>query len=616
MELSETEIILLLTKSRTYLEIICDTNTNSIDKEIATDQYIIACNDIIDFFELHITSETPIDVTLLSMLYIKTHELNIKINSEKFADLLFQSISNSYSDAINYIASIFHNGIGIDADHEKSIELYYKGIVYGNLTSVLHLIKIYNTDKEKSDELHQIIIKSGNMELIGGAGILYFNGTKIPKDYVKARELLELVILTDTSIHLETIYFILVTIYKRGLGTDINKDRIIELITSAMNKGKCNDDMEIILADIYFDEKDSRALELYLTVFNKGNHTVIPKIARVYYEGCGVEINYIKAMEFAKLAPDNKNTLYILGLMYEKGQGCDRDLIQALEYYKLAYAKEHLPSIQRICTIYKSYEDTNPIIIECDEKERTDIFNLLNSRKNAYRTEAINYFISINKPEFIKQIYKYDDYVINILIDLPIVKEKNNHLKKLLDELTTYILQTPDGELYFELEESNTNTPVVIKSHDKGETTFKIARKNELGTTPFKRNYQKAIELYKTSYAQGNDSAIDYLCNIYAMEIQESSMFNMLETMANITFIPKRMEIIPYLLSVNRPDKIKFITAYNDYIIDILFEHYNLKKENTDLDIQINKFMAHIKSSPGGEFYLMAQENWKINLNK
>jgi hypothetical protein len=252
-----------------------------------------------------------------------------------------------------------------------------------------------------------------------------------------------------------------------------------------------------------------------------------------------------------------------------------------------------------------------------------DIFD---SHKNKYRTEAINYFISINKTEFIKKIYKYDDYTIDILIDLPVVKEKNNHLKNLLNELTVYILQTVDGELYFELEkECSVKKTIIIKSSDQGETTFKLARKNELGTTPFKRNYQKAIELYKLAYAQGNYSAIDYLCDIYArdtitndplMRTIAMPIINMYMAFSSNPSATKRIEIINYLLEINRTDKIKFITQYNDYIINILLEHYNLKKENIDLDIRISKLLAHIKSSPGGEFYLIAQENWKVNLNK
>lgn len=471
------------------------------------------------------------------------------------------------------------------------------------LSSVITLIKLYEGNDDKLFELHNIIIKLNNITLAESLGILYFNGTKIPRDYIKARELLELVIFADMSANLNTVYFILVKIYRDGLGTDINNEHVIELIIRAKTKDNYDDHMDIILGDIYFDNKSGigdqvKAFELYMGVFNKGILGVIPLIVRAYYNGFGTNINYEKAMEFSKLMPDtdNEKILHLMAVMYEKGYGIDADLDKAIELYKSAYNKGNLTSIQSLCRIYKLYKDI-------------------------YQSDAINYFVAINKTEYIKEIYKYDGYLLSILVEYSTIKEKNNHLKSLLDELTTYVLETPDGELYFEFDKQhNIEKPMIIKSNDQGKTSFKLAQMYELGRTPFKKDCIKAMDLYKLSYIQGNYSAIEYLCNIYTVNIIAKTLVNSLfegETdSTNIFTVTRQIEMINYLLDINRPDKIKFITTFDDYIINILSEHYNFKKENVNLDTKINKLLTHIKASPDGEFYLTAHENWKLNLNK
>jgi len=241
-----------------------------------------------------------------------------------------------------------------------------------------------------------------------------------------------------------------------------------------------------------------------------------------------------------------------------------------------------------------------------------------------------------------QKFYKNDDYAINALTEHPILQQKNDQLKILLHELTSYISESPDGDLYFEFAnqfvvENSEPDLFLTKPDNSGQMSYELARMYEYGNAPFEKNYQKAIELYQTAinknyvpamislammykndieknynnaielcklaYSHGDHSAVDYLCDVHMTCIIKNPDATDIKT--------RRNKMIDYLIDINRPDKIKYICAYNDYMINVLTMYHQLKKENHKLDMEIAKLIAHIQASPDGELYLRAHENWK-----
>ena len=70
------------------------------------------------------------------------------------------------------------------------------------------------------------------------------------------------------------------------------------------------------------------------------------------------------------------------------------------------------------------------------------------------KSYVIDYFLKINKPEKLKDIYFHDDCVIELLVDNYKLRKKNNDLEKEISDLKIHILASPEGELYFEAKKS------------------------------------------------------------------------------------------------------------------------------------------------------------------
>ena len=175
-----------------------------------------------------------------------------------------------------------------------------------------------------------------------------------------------------------------------------------------------------------------KAKELYEQGIEKGCHTSINNLGIMYHNGEGVTQDYNKAKELYELAikKGGGHAYIYLGILYHNGKGVTQDYNKAKELYEMAIAKNIMDAMDNLVLLYKT----------------TDLKN--------DKEYVINYFLKINELDKLKEIYNYDDYHIQLIMDNDKLMKKIAESDKKINELEAHIKASPDGELYFQAKES------------------------------------------------------------------------------------------------------------------------------------------------------------------
>ena len=222
--------------------------------------------------------------------------------------------------------------------------------------------------------------------------------------------------------------------YMYDSGQDITQDysKAIELYEVAIAKGNAYamSNLGIIYGNGEGVIQDhNKAKELYERAILKGNSTAMTNLAYMYNHGNGVTQNYNKAVELYQMAVEKGCGISMnnLAYMYSRGNGVTQDYNKSIEIYQMAIEKGRITSINNLVIIYK--------------KTKTN------------KQDIINYFLKINQQDRLKDIYKYDDYDIQLIVDYSKLTKKITEFEKKINELETHIMASPEGELYFEAKE-------------------------------------------------------------------------------------------------------------------------------------------------------------------
>ena len=412
----------------------------------------------------------------------------------KSIELYELAIDKGNIDAITNLGIMYQRGTGVARDYAKAIELYRLAIEKNDVRALLHLADMYEAghgvekDYDKVIELYELAIEKGNVAAITNLAIIYQNGTIVEKNYEKAIKLYELAIKKnhvraikylaylyenmeryDDAIKLyemaieknsKNTYNKLALMYHNGKGTEKNYERanelyragimlanklgrntdtiyinIIELYKNGYKEAKYTLKMELhkapvrvilFLADIYNSiKKYNKALKLYELAINRGSARACTKMAHYYRRGLGIDINYDKAAELYKLAIDrgyDKSYSILISMYVYRMKKYD----EALELLQKLFEKGDTGSLKSIIGIFKNqyYKD----------KQR----------------KVIEYLYEINQLDKLKDIYDFNDYVIDCIKKKYELESLVTKLQKENQDLKTHIESSPDGTLYFE----------------------------------------------------------------------------------------------------------------------------------------------------------------------
>lgn len=325
------------------------------------------------------------------------NELHLKQNYSKTKQ--FYETTKKYAYSMNYLGYMYNMGFGVERNSDKAKELYEMAIVKDNSFSMHNLAYMYvlgegiSQDYGKAKELFEKAISKDNSNSFVGLALLYKNAHGVTRDYSKTIELYEMAITKGNSIAMNY----LASAYYMGMG--VERDH---------NKAK----------------------ELFEMAFSKGNLGSIDYLGFIYRDGNDVK-DHDRAIELFKIGISRGNTssMHNLAAMYKDGRGVTQDLSKARELYELAIEKNDLEEIRSLINLYRSTTLK-------DDKQY-----------------VIDYFLKIDEPSKLKEIYNYDDFDVQLIVHNNQQIKEVTELRKENGDLKTYIMASPDGELYFEAKE-------------------------------------------------------------------------------------------------------------------------------------------------------------------
>ena len=198
----------------------------------------------------------------------------------------------------------------------------------------------------------------------------------------------------------------------------------------------------------------NKARELYERAIDKGNATAMYNLGYMYHYGEGVTQDCNIAMELFENAIDkgNADAMNNLGYIYHRGEGATQDYNKARELYERAIDKGHALAMNNLGNMYYSgkgvtqdYNKARELYERAIDKGNALAMNNLLSMYKTIKTfdkqQVIDYFIKINSVDKLKEIYKYDDYDLNMIFEIKRLKNENNLMK-------SHIESSPDGEQF------------------------------------------------------------------------------------------------------------------------------------------------------------------------
>lgn len=175
-----------------------------------------------------------------AIIYLnKDYDANNTSKQDHLQTLDFYVRTSNYSYSANYLGYMYENGIGIDQNYSKAIELYELAIESNDPAAMNNLANMYEHAKGlernyfKAIELYEKAIKLNYSTAMNNLARMYQCGKGIERNYSKAIELYNQAIKLDNS----TAMFNLAFMYEEGIGIEKNYSKAIELYKNAIALG-------------------------------------------------------------------------------------------------------------------------------------------------------------------------------------------------------------------------------------------------------------------------------------------------------------------------------------------------------------------------------------------
>lgn len=233
-------------------------------------------------------------------------------------------------------------------------------------------------------------------------GKIYYNGTRVNKDYVLAKKLFE------KSAELGNCQALncLACIYADGDGVEKNEQLAIDLFQRSIQAGGYFAISN--LAITYGNKKNYHlAIEFYEKAIKAGNYSVARYLGDIYVKGKGVEKNINRAIKLYEKAIglDDGSSANNLGLIYKNGNGVEKNINKAIELYEKAITLGNKYACNNLARMYEYGTDVEKNIdkaIELYEKSielgsNTALIGLVRSYKKKQNIPNIPKVIELCK---------------------------------------------------------------------------------------------------------------------------------------------------------------------------------------------------------------------------
>jgi len=293
--------------------------------------------------------------------------------------------------------------------------------------------------------------------------------------------------------------------HSRGLGCDLNLIRAYKWLHLAMEGGSKKaivlmDDIAIkcgslMKSESYLQVKHFKEnLKLYQSASYKNNSVSQYALGKRYYDGLGVDVDYVEAARYHLLAANqgNMDAQFHLGLQHEQGHGVTKSLSESLQWFIASADNGHPEAQYRSGSIFgnhtlPTYEPDKAVHyfhLASENKHRLAQLELGQIYKYGTKQKTVSKqktkFAEVDKKIKYGFASKYDDVASEL------VPPKNDRLEK--------------AKLFFEL--------AAKQGIAEAQCQLGIMFSHGEGTA---QNYEEAVHYFRLACAQGNPKAMSNL---------------------------------------------------------------------------------------------------------
>jgi len=228
----------------------------------------------------HLVNPDTTDSFVMAIQYL----MGIHVNKDETKGIELLETNQDCSKYVNLLGYCYQNGIGVEKDLSKAVELYQRAVDMGEVHAMTNLGYCYRTGQgveknlSKAVELYQRAVNMGEVCAMTNLGYCYRTGQGIEKNLSKAVELYQRAVDMGDSIAMNNLGYC----YQYGYGVDRDVSMAINLLQRSYELGETHSLVNIYNIGKQYENGSIRdykkALELYTYAYDRGYEPAVEKI--------------------------------------------------------------------------------------------------------------------------------------------------------------------------------------------------------------------------------------------------------------------------------------------------------------------------------------------------
>lgn len=249
-------------------------------------------------------------------------------------------------------------GLGTEQDHERAFEWFLKSATKGNKFAQYCLANLYYYGNGVEKDLSQAFLwyqkssSQGQPYASYAVAQMYSKGEYVTENediaqrYYKAA-LSGFLKLESKGQADDNLYYKLGSMFKKGLGTDVDMDRAIDYFKRSAELGNKNAKRVLALEYIsgeHLEQDIEKGLAMLTECADSGDNISCYKLGKIYFKDEIILQDLKKAEKYLLSAEDNEFTKYALGKLYLQEE--KYDIQKAVDYFEKSADKNMWSSYQ------------------------------------------------------------------------------------------------------------------------------------------------------------------------------------------------------------------------------------------------------------------------------
>lgn len=271
------------------------------------------------------------------------------------------AIDEGCAPALTYLASMYEQGLGVEVDAQKSLELLFKAADLGDAEGCsrlgyLHAVgELVEQNLGAAVEFHKIAAKQGLANSQCDLGRHYAHGIGVQQNLEEAQRWYELAAEAGHALAQHSLAGILLNLHNPHRDTAAG----MKWLEAAATGGNIEAQYELgslKLGTTFPELKDLSGAAYWLdSAAKNGSVEAVFRIGICFEHGIGVEQNYGVAARnyFEACKNGNIEAAFALGTLFENGLGVEQDYENALKFYGIAAEQYHASALFNMGRFYQ-----------------------------------------------------------------------------------------------------------------------------------------------------------------------------------------------------------------------------------------------------------------------